>query len=135
VDPVTVYASCPCAGDHLGEGRASGKRTRFAPHHEHAAADPANRFSAKKLADEWGEPPGNVSYHARDLRAQGLLLRARSRERFAARRSGTTEPDRAVREITQPPRESRDASAAIRRAKWEPDSDFGQEPPSWPARC
>ena len=43
---------------------------------EHAASDPDTRLAPSQLAATWGEPLGNVSYHVRGLRAQGLLVAA-----------------------------------------------------------
>lgn len=43
---------------------------------ERAAADPEARFSPKQLADEWGVPLGNVSYHVSVLYGRGMLTRA-----------------------------------------------------------
>jgi DNA-binding transcriptional ArsR family regulator len=45
-----------------------------------AAITPDQRFSASELAEEFGEPLGNVSYHARALRDRGLLRPAGKQE-------------------------------------------------------
>jgi DNA-binding transcriptional regulator GbsR (MarR family) len=52
---------------------------------EYAAADPERRFAAAELAAELGEPLGNVSYHVRQLHADGLLQRAGQRTVRGAR--------------------------------------------------
>ena len=40
---------------------------------EQAVAAPGDRFSPREMAERLGAPLGNVAYHVRRLRSQGLL--------------------------------------------------------------
>jgi hypothetical protein len=51
---------------------------------ERAVADRADRFSPSGLATELDDPLGNLSYHVRQLLAQGLLATAGTRTRRGA---------------------------------------------------
>jgi hypothetical protein len=62
--------------EHVARGTIHPLRIRIM---EHAAEDPERKFAAAELADGWGVPLGNVSYHVRSLHVQGLLARAGQR--------------------------------------------------------